>query len=185
MTIAGSKINMCRIKRSESSRIGIKPRTAITRPYTGYTIPNVYAMIYRYAEMGYTSAFEAAIPIIKARYIHEELEEIPIIDKGSPTLFGSNWMVMDAIRDNDQDQLAERSMSRAMHPTMWVLAIAARPAACAAARSRCSETPMILLASICAAARSLLRAMPVLCRGCPTRAARSSLRAILICLAVR
>jgi formylmethanofuran dehydrogenase subunit A len=104
--IAGSKVNVGRIMRPEDSRIGIKARTAITRPYTGYTVPNVYAMGYRYAEMGYTTAFEAAIPILKARHTHEELEEIPIIDKGGLTLFGSNWMVMDAIRENDQDRLA-------------------------------------------------------------------------------
>lgn len=104
--IAGSKVNVGRIMRPEDSRIGIKPRTAITRPYTGYTVPNVYAMGYRYAEMGYTTAFEAAIPILKARHTHEELEEIPIIDKGGLTLFGSNWMVMDAIRENDMDRLA-------------------------------------------------------------------------------
>ncbi|MCL7413728.1 MAG: formylmethanofuran dehydrogenase subunit A [ANME-2 cluster archaeon] len=104
--IAGSKVNVGRIMRPEDSRTGIKPRTAITRPYTGYTVPNVYAMGYRYAEMGYTTAFEAAIPIMKARHTHEELEEIPIIDKGGLTLFGSNWMVMDAIREDDQDRLA-------------------------------------------------------------------------------
>jgi formylmethanofuran dehydrogenase subunit A len=104
--IAGSKVNVGRIMRPEDSRSGIKPRTKITRPYTGYTVPNVYAMGYRYAEMGYTTAFEAAIPILKARHTHEELEEIPIIDKGGLTLFGSNWMVMDAIRENDPDRLA-------------------------------------------------------------------------------
>ncbi|MBW6517080.1 MAG: formylmethanofuran dehydrogenase subunit A [ANME-2 cluster archaeon] len=104
--IAGSKVNIGRVMRPEDSRLGIKARTKLTRPYTGYTVPNVYAMGYRYAEMGYTTAFEAAIPILKARHTHEELEEIPIIDKGGLTLFGSNWMVMDAIRENDQDRLA-------------------------------------------------------------------------------
>jgi len=104
--IAGSKVNIGRIMRPEDSRSGIKPRTKITRPYTGYTVPNVYAMGYRYAEMGYTTAFEAAVPILKARHTHEELEEIPIIDKGGLTLFGSNWMVMDAIREGDQERLA-------------------------------------------------------------------------------
>ncbi|MCL7414814.1 MAG: formylmethanofuran dehydrogenase subunit A [ANME-2 cluster archaeon] len=104
--IAGSKVNIGRIMRPEDSRLGLKARTKLTRAYTGYTVPNVYAMGYRYAEMGYTTAFEAAIPILKARHTHEELEEIPIIDKGGLTLFGSNWMVMDAIRENDQDRLA-------------------------------------------------------------------------------
>ncbi|MCD4843951.1 MAG: formylmethanofuran dehydrogenase subunit A [Methanosarcinales archaeon] len=104
--IAGSKVNIGRIMRPDDSRLNNKPRTKITRPYTGYTVPNVYAMGYGYAEMGYTTAFEAAIPILKARHTHEEFEEIPIIDKGGLTLFSSNWMVMDAIREDDLDRVA-------------------------------------------------------------------------------
>lgn len=104
--IAGSKVNVGRIMRPDDSRLNNKPRTKVTRPRTGYTVPNVYSMGYGYAEMGYTTAFEAAVPILKARHTHEELEEIPIIDKGGLTLFGSNWMVMDAIRENDLDRLA-------------------------------------------------------------------------------
>jgi len=63
-------------------------------------------MGYRYARMGYTTAFEAATPILEARHTHEELEEIPIIDKGALTLFGSNWQVMECVRDNDLPKLA-------------------------------------------------------------------------------
>jgi formylmethanofuran dehydrogenase subunit A len=92
--------------RPEDSRSGISPRTKITRPCTGYTVPNVYAMGYRYAQMGYTTVFEAAQAIMKARHTHEELEEIPIIDKGALTLFGSNWPTMDFVREKDMDKLA-------------------------------------------------------------------------------
>ena len=104
--IAGAKVNVGRIMRPEDTRIGIKPRTKITRPYTGYTVPNVYAMGYRYAQMGYTTVFEAAQAIMKARHTHEELEEIPIIDKGALTLFGSNWPTMDCVREKNMDKLA-------------------------------------------------------------------------------
>jgi len=104
--IAGAKVNVGRIMRPEDTRIGIKPRTKITRPCTGYTVPNVYAMGYRYAQMGYTTVFEAAQAIMKARHTHEELEEIPIIDKGALTLFGSNWPTMDFVREKDMDKLA-------------------------------------------------------------------------------
>ncbi len=41
------------------------------RPCTGYTVPNCYAIGYRYARMGYTTAFEAATPIIESRHTHE------------------------------------------------------------------------------------------------------------------
>lgn len=104
--IAGAKVNVGRIMRPEDTRIGIKPRTKLTRPCTGYTVPNVYAMGYRYAQMGYTTVFEAAQAIMKARHTHEELEEIPIIDKGALTLFGSNWPTMDFVREKDMDKLA-------------------------------------------------------------------------------
>jgi formylmethanofuran dehydrogenase subunit A len=43
---------------------------------------------------------------MKARHTHEELEEIPIIDKGALTLFGSNWPTMDFVREKDMDKLA-------------------------------------------------------------------------------
>jgi formylmethanofuran dehydrogenase subunit A len=104
--IAGAKVNVGRIMRPEDSRAGVRPRTKITRPMSGYTVPNVYAMGYRYAQMGYTTVFEAAQAIMKARHTHEELEEIPIIDKGALTLFGSNWPTMDYVREKDMDKLA-------------------------------------------------------------------------------
>jgi formylmethanofuran dehydrogenase subunit A len=104
--IAGGKVNVGRIMRPEDSRSGIKPRTKVTRPYSGYTVPNTFAMGYRYAELGYTTAFEAAIPLLKARHTHEEFEDIPIIDKGGLSLFGSNWQVMDSIREGDLEKLA-------------------------------------------------------------------------------
>jgi len=104
--IAGSKVNTGRIMSPGDSRLGIEPKTAVCRPSTGYTVPNCYAIGYRYAAMGYTTAFEAATPIIEARHTHEELEEIPIIDKGALTLFGNNWEVMECVRDKDIPKLA-------------------------------------------------------------------------------
>ena len=104
--IAGKKVNTGRIMRPDDSRQGIEPRSGVCRPCTGYTVPNCYAMGYRYARMGYTTAFEAATPILEARHTHEELEEIPIIDKGALTLFGNNWQVMECVRDKDLAQLA-------------------------------------------------------------------------------
>ncbi|MDD1749020.1 MAG: formylmethanofuran dehydrogenase subunit A [Methanothrix sp.] len=104
--IAGKKVNTGRVMRPDDSRLGAEPKTAVCRPSTGYTVPNCYAMGYRYARMGYTTAFEAATPIIEARHTHEELEEIPILDKGVLTLFGNNWEVMECVRDKDISKLA-------------------------------------------------------------------------------
>ena len=92
--------------RPDDARLGSEPRSSVCRPSTGYTVPNCYAMGYRYVRMGYTTAFEAATPILEARHTHEELEEIPIIDKGALTLFGNNWQVMECVRDKDLTKLA-------------------------------------------------------------------------------
>lgn len=104
--IAGAKVNTGRIMRPEDGRRGIEPRTKLLRPSTGYTVPNCYAMGYRYSRLGYTTAFEAATPILESRHTHEELEEIPIVDKGALTLFGNNWEVLECVRDGDLDKLA-------------------------------------------------------------------------------
>jgi formylmethanofuran dehydrogenase subunit A len=104
--IAGPKVNTGRIMCPGDSRMGTEPRTAVCRPCTGYTVPNCYAIGYRYAKMGYTTAFEAATPIIESRHTHEELEEIPIIDKGALALFGSNWTVMECVKEGDLQKLA-------------------------------------------------------------------------------
>lgn len=104
--IAGAKVNAGRIMRPDDARLGMEQATAVCRPSTGYTVPNCYAIGYRYAHLGYTTAFEAATPILESRHTHEELEEIPIIDKGALTLFGSNWEVMQCVRENDLKKLA-------------------------------------------------------------------------------
>lgn len=104
--IAGAKVNTGRIMRPEDGRRGTEPRTELLRPQTGYTVPNCYAIGYRYARLGYTTAFEAATPILEARHTHEELEEIPIVDKGALTLFGNNWEVLECVRDGDLGKLA-------------------------------------------------------------------------------
>lgn len=104
--IAGPKVNIGRMMSPGDARRGTEPRTAVCRPSTGYTVPNCFAIGYRYARMGYTTAFEAATPIIEARHTHEELEEIPIIDKGALALFGSNWEVMECVRERDLTKLA-------------------------------------------------------------------------------
>ena len=104
--IAGAKVNTGRIMRPEDGRRGTEARTKLLRPQTGYTVPNCYAIGYRYARLGYTTAFEAATPILEARHTHEELEEIPIVDKGALTLFGNNWEVLECVRDGDLGKLA-------------------------------------------------------------------------------
>ena len=104
--LSGSKVNAGRLMRPEDGRRGLRRKTAITMPESGYSVINVYGEGYRYARMGYTTMVEAAMPILTAIHTHEELRDIPILDKLSMTLFGFNWFVMDYIRKGEMDKLA-------------------------------------------------------------------------------
>ena len=92
--IAGSKINIGRLLRPEDHRKDVVKRGKYTRSGVGYSCPSTFVTGYRYAEMGYTSVMEAAMPPIGARHVHEELNDIPIIDKAAFTLFGNNHFLL-------------------------------------------------------------------------------------------
>jgi len=81
-------------------------KTKYTRSGVGHTIPSVFTTGYRYARMGYTTVFEPATPPLKSRHTHEELNDIPIIDKGCFPLFGNNWFVMEYVKQGRIDELA-------------------------------------------------------------------------------
>ncbi|MBT4319125.1 formylmethanofuran dehydrogenase subunit A [Candidatus Bathyarchaeota archaeon] len=103
--IAGSKINIGRLMRPEDHRKDVVKKSSVTRSGVGYSCPSTFVTGYRYAEMGYTSVMEAAMPPIGARHVHEELNDTPIIDKAAFTLLGNNYFVMKYIRDGDFDKL--------------------------------------------------------------------------------
>jgi formylmethanofuran dehydrogenase subunit A len=104
--IAGPKVNTARKLRPEEKRKA-EPvrRTAITHSGSMGSVPSTFATGYKYAGMGYTTAFDAAIPPISARHAHEEFEDTPCIDKGFYVLMGNNHYVMQAIKDGEPDRL--------------------------------------------------------------------------------
>ena len=103
--IAGSKINIGRVMRPEDHRKDPVPRTRFTRAGVGYSCPSTFVAGYRYAQMGYTTVMEAAMPPIGARHVHEELNDTPIFDKGAFTLFGNNHFTLKYVRDGDMEML--------------------------------------------------------------------------------
>jgi len=104
--IAGPKANMARKMRPEEKRKGeLLHRTANTHSGTMGSVPSTFATGYKYAGMGYTTAFDAAIPPLGARHAHEEFEDTPCIDKGFYVLMGNNHYVMQSIRDNEPQKL--------------------------------------------------------------------------------
>jgi formylmethanofuran dehydrogenase subunit A len=103
--IAGSKVNLARKLQPEAARDAPPlARGPTTRSGTQGHVPSTFATGYRYAAMGYTAAFEAAIQPIAARHAHEELSDPPCIDKGFYILVGNSHYLLKAVghRDNSR-----------------------------------------------------------------------------------
>ena len=104
--IAGPKVNMARKMRPEEKRVAEPvPRTSRTHSGTMGSVPSTFATGYKYAGLGYTTAFDAAIPPLSARHAHEEFGDTPCLDKGFYVLMGNNHYVMQAIQQNEPERL--------------------------------------------------------------------------------
>ncbi len=104
--IAGPKVNVARKMRPEEKRQSAPVvRTANTRSGTMGSVPSTFATGYKYAGLGYTTAFDAAIPPLAARHAHEEFDDTPCLDKGFYVLMGNNHYVMQSIRDQEPQKL--------------------------------------------------------------------------------
>jgi formylmethanofuran dehydrogenase subunit A len=104
--IAGPKVNVARKMRPEEKRKdNVLHRTKFTHSGTMGSVPSTFATGYKYAGMGYTTAFDAAIPPLGARHAHEELEDTPCIDKGFYVLMGNNHYVMRSLKENSPQKL--------------------------------------------------------------------------------
>jgi formylmethanofuran dehydrogenase subunit A len=104
--IAGPKVNLARKMRPEDKRKAPPVRrTPQTRSGTRGSVPSTFATGYLYAGMGYTTAFDAAIPPLSARHAHEEFHDTPVIDKGFFLLFGNNHYVLKQIAAKEPEKL--------------------------------------------------------------------------------
>lgn len=104
--IAGPKVNFARRMRPEEKRFD-EPvrRTAIGHSGTMGSVPSTFATGYKYAGLGYTTAFDAAVPPLAARHAHDEFADTPCIDKGFYVLVGNNHYVMNQITAKEPERL--------------------------------------------------------------------------------
>jgi formylmethanofuran dehydrogenase subunit A len=106
--IAGPKVNAARKMRPEEKRNSPPvPRTPVTHSGTMGSVPSTFATGYKYLALGYTTAFDAAVPPLAARHVHEEFDDTPGIDKGFYVLVGNNHYVMRCIRDREPQRLQD------------------------------------------------------------------------------
>ncbi len=88
--IAGGKMNIARILLPEEHARHTRARARLTRSGSGEATMTSFATGYRYAEMGYTAAYEPAMLPVNARQTHLEMADIPMLDKGAYAMLGND-----------------------------------------------------------------------------------------------
>jgi formylmethanofuran dehydrogenase subunit A len=83
------------------------------RSGTGGTVPSTFTTGYRYAGLGYTTVFDAAVAPVMARHSHAELEDTPCVDGGIFVLMGNDEYLL--------RQIAAGESERARDYAAWLL----------------------------------------------------------------
>lgn len=106
--VAGGAINFARAMTPEDHRrTQAFIRTQTRRSGLGGMTPTTFATGYLYAGMGFTTVNEAAVPALSARHTHEELNDIPIVDKSCLVLMGNNEIVMNLLEAGEFERAKE------------------------------------------------------------------------------
>src|SRR5437762_7123711 len=112
--VAGGALNFARGLVPENQRAARKFLHGLDRRAgIGGMTPTTFATGYLYAGMGWTTVNEAAVPILSARHTHEELHDIPIVDKTALVLMANNELVLDLLETGEDE--------RARHGVAWMI----------------------------------------------------------------
>ena len=74
------------------------------RSGTGGSVPSTFTTGYRYAGLGYTTAFDAAVAPLTARHSHSELDDTPCVDGGFFVLMGNDEYLLRQIEAGERDR---------------------------------------------------------------------------------
>ncbi len=116
--LASSSCNHARRLLPEEHTADPAPRPAldpeeIARSGTGGTVPSTFTTGYRYAGLGYTTVFDAAVAAVSARHSHAELDDTPCVDGGIFVLMGNDEYLL--------RQIAAGERERARDYAAWLL----------------------------------------------------------------
>jgi len=104
--IAGSEVNTGRLLRPEDHFNDFERKTPKTRSGVGYSVPSTFTTGYRYARMGYTTIMNPSMPPLEAKHTHEELNDTPMVDKGTYPLLGDWWFVLEYLKKGEIEECA-------------------------------------------------------------------------------
>jgi formylmethanofuran dehydrogenase subunit A len=74
------------------------------RSGSGGTVPSTFTTGYRYAGLGYTTAFDAAVAPLLARHSHSELEDTPCVDGGIFVLMGNDEYLLRQVAAGERER---------------------------------------------------------------------------------
>lgn len=77
---------------------------SLARSGVGGTVPTTFTTGYRYAGLGYTTVFDAAVAPLHARTSHAEFDDTPIVDGGFFVLMGNDDYLLRLIDAGEQEQ---------------------------------------------------------------------------------
>ena len=80
---------------------------ALARSGSGGVMPSTFTTGYRYAGLGYTTAFDAAVAPVMARLTHAELDDTPIVDAGAFILAGNDELLFRLIDAGERERARE------------------------------------------------------------------------------
>jgi formylmethanofuran dehydrogenase subunit A len=119
--VAGSSVNLARRFVPEEHRGDPAERPPFiedpisARSGSGGTVPSTFTTGYRYAGLGYTTVFDAAVAPVTARLSHAELNDTPLVDAGFFVLLGNDEFLL--------RELAAGERSRTREYVAWMLGV--------------------------------------------------------------
>ena len=109
--VASSSVNVGRrLLPEEHDRDPVRaPRLdeGVPRSGTGGTLPSSFSTGYRYAGLGYTTVFDAAVAPLHARASHAEFDDTPIVDGGFFLLLGNDEYLIRQIDAGERERARE------------------------------------------------------------------------------
>jgi len=113
--IGGGKVNLARMLLPEDHRPAPRSENALELASCGTCTPGTLATGYRYAEMGYTAAFEPAMALSNARHAHMEMGDTPILDHGAYVMLGNDELFLSMLAEGHDPALPRDYVGWAMN----------------------------------------------------------------------
>lgn len=118
--IGGGKVNLARLLLPELQRDGLDPRgplPGLDFDNCGHVTPGTLSAGFRYAQMGYTAAFEPAMVPANARHAHMEMGDTPILDHGAYVMLGNDELFLKLLAEGAPFEQVRDYMGWTIHAT--------------------------------------------------------------------